>query len=266
MDGLTVSILNFNGKEVLPECIEAILNQEKPKEFELQIVDNASTDGSEKEAFVKYPIDALIREKNEYQFITGLNATFKYAKYENVLFVSNDTILQDGAIMNLYNISQKFQPCIVQPVFLEQSGKIQNAGMRMKWPGYGFADKSAGEFDPVSETEVFATGCFLMTRSIFKLVGRFDEELSPAFYEDVDYSLRAKRLGVKLLVDSSARVKHYTSYSFSKVYSKRDISKACHKNRVYVIKKHYRGLSMLTRVAVVNIIDMINHVIQLKYI
>ena len=257
MEGLTISVLNYQGKEVLQPCLDSILAQEIPKPYDIQIIDNASTDGSAEEAFSKYQeVKYLIHADNKYQFITGLNESFKQARYEDVLFLSNDLILEKGSLSTLVDTYRRLDKVIVQPVFKTLEGKIQNAGMDMLWPGYGVSNKILGEFGPFFETEVFATTAFIMSKSAFKEIGLFDERFAPAFMEDVDYSIRATGLGYRLLVDKTSSMRHYTSHSFSKRYSHRQIEGFYHQNRIKLIEKHHRGLQRIIRRTAMNFLDL----------
>lgn len=48
---------------------------------------------------------------------------------------------------------------------------------------------------PCSGTNIFS--CFLLPKSVYNLVGDFDEQFWPAYFEDNDYSYRARQAGVE---------------------------------------------------------------------
>ena len=78
----------------------------------------------------------------------------------------------------------------------------------------------------------------MMQKSTFDFVGKFDENLAPAYWEDVDYTIRAHRLGFKTK-KGVGRAIHYANWSFSKVYSKKQMSNWCRRNAFYIFRKHF---------------------------
>lgn len=51
---------------------------------------------------------------------------------------------------------------------------------------------------------------FVMTRFLYNKIGKFDEQFTPAYYEDVDYLNRIKQAGIKAYRVSNAPFYHYT--------------------------------------------------------
>jgi len=238
MDNLSIVVLNYNGKDVLQELLISILIQKHTGD-EVLIIDNQSTDGSE-EIGKKY--GTVVLENNKNQFVGGLNKAFEYAKNEKVLFLSNDLILKHGFLDN--RRKEITSDRVVQPVFYTSEG-IQNAGADFYYPMLGMARKAI--YSILSHTPVFATTAFGMTKTTFKNIGKFDENLAPAFLEDIDYSFRAKKLGVDIFVVGNAWCYHHTSHTFGKKYGKTKISGFCERNRIYLIRKHYKGVDKFLR-------------------
>lgn len=258
MDGLTVVILNYNGGKILRECLDAVLAQKLPTEHEILVIDNGSTDGSGETAKVLYPKIRLVTSDNKYGFITGVNESFKHAKYNVVFFLSYDVILnkQDkNAESVIYSTMRNFfsdssLKAIVQPVIYDRGGYIQNAGQKWLWPGYGITSKKIKH-----EIDMFTTTAFLMSKDSFNLIGEFDNQFSPAYYENIDYGLRAKKLGFRFFCTPFIRARHYTSMAFSKKYNGKRIREFYQINRKKIIRKHYTGISRLTRLLTINILD-----------
>ena len=63
----------------------------------------------------------------------------------------------------------------------------------------------------------YVSGAFLMTRrELFERLGRFDEALAPAYYEETDYCLRLWQSGYRVVFDPRVLVHHYEFASGSK--------------------------------------------------
>ena len=206
---LTVSILNFNGKGIIEKCVESVLCQTfKPRE--ILVIDNESTDDSWK--LVEKYVTRVVHADNKFKFITGLNTAFEEASEEVVTFMENDVILHENCLSEMY----WSETDIVSPKFFDSEGKKY----KVEW--------YAG----------FLSACFTMNKSTFQAVGKFDEALAPAYWEDVDYSIRAKRLGFTCKKDVGSAI-HYANWSFSKVFTKKQMSGWCRRNAWHIAKKHY---------------------------
>lgn len=105
-----VVICNFNKKESVLECIQCIL-ESKFTDFDLYVVDNASTDGAQQAIKDKYGnrLTLIVNDKNlggSGGFNTGLRAA--YAKgYPYLMCVDNDAMLDENAIGNLYSFLEE---------------------------------------------------------------------------------------------------------------------------------------------------------------
>ena len=206
---LTVSILNYNGAGIIGKCLDSVLRQTfKPSE--ILLIDNNSTDNSWK--IVEKDVTRVVHADNKFQFITGLNSAFEEASQPVVTFMENDILLDEECLSDMY-FSQRD---IVSPAFYD----INHEKYKVEW------------------YSGFLSACFTMNKSTFEEVGRFDEALAPAYWEDVDYSIRAKRMGYRCKKDVGKAV-HYANWSFSKVFSKKQMSGWCRRNAWYLAKKHY---------------------------
>ena len=223
---LTVAILNYNGRDIIEGCVETVLRQTVPPD-EILLIDNSSTDDSWK--LVEKDVTRVVHADNRHRFITGLNTAFAESQFGQVFFMENDVFLHP----KLFETIPYSRNTIINPTFLDMHGKPYKA-----------------------EKEGFFTAAFMMHKEMFEKVGAFDVKLSPAYYEDVDYAIRAKRKGFKIMQTTGTAI-HRANWSFSKVFSKKDMSEMCQRNRVYVIKKNYRGWERRWRLAVATCVNIV---------
>jgi GT2 family glycosyltransferase len=101
---VSVLILNWNRKDETCLCINSILNQTY-KNVEIVIIDNGSTDGSQKHIKNIYQnsIKYVELEKN-YGCTGGRNIGLKYCGGDYIFFCDNDGLLHNKAIENSLNI------------------------------------------------------------------------------------------------------------------------------------------------------------------
>lgn len=209
---LTVAILNYNGKGMLERCLESIAKQ-SIKPDEILVVDNASTDDSWKIA-KKYEA-RVYHADNRHKFISGLNDCLREAKGDKIIFMENDIRLHSSFVHEVRSeqLSMSKWDCLVPAVY-SPLGKRYEKGK-------------------------FHTACFTMEKSCFEFVGEFDQNLQPAYWEDVDYWLRMLKMNMKIVYADECKAVHYANWSFSKVYSKKQMSHWCRRNAWYVFKKHF---------------------------
>lgn len=206
---ISVAILNYNGNDIIEQCLESVLKQSL-KPDEILLIDNNSTDESWKK--VEPFVTRVVHASNKYRFITGLNTSFEQSLSDKVLFMENDIKLHGDCLAQMND--SKYD--IVSPDFFTSNFHKY----KIEW--------YAG----------FLSACFMMKRSTFDFVGKFDENLAPAYWEDVDYSIRSHRLGFTTKKGVGKAI-HYANWSFSKVFTKGDMSGWCRRNAWYIAKKHY---------------------------
>lgn len=204
---MLVVILNYNGHYVLKQAIESVMNQSLPAE-KIVVLDNKSVDESWRIARIAGL--EVVHCDNRYQFISGLNDAFSMF-YTDIFFMSNDMVLDKDCLHHL-----------------------SRSPFDITWPSS--FDKNGKEYE--SNKKTIMTGAFKMSRFVFDTIGKFDTNLAPAYYEDLDYSIRAKALGFSMGKCKEARLTHQASHSFSKVYNKKAIGALCRRNLWYLIKKH----------------------------
>ena len=210
---LNVVILNYNGREFLKRSIESVQTQTiKPDNF--VVIDNSSTDNSWRIA--KDMGVEVCPANNEHQFITGLNAAFSLFSFGHTLFMSNDIFLEEECLADL--LSSPYD---------------------ITWP-HCYDENTGFELERGKKT--IMTAAFMMKVTTFQKIGPFDTKLAPAYMEDWDYSIRARKLGFTLGQSKMGTATHLVSGTFSKAYKKSEISEFCKDHRIYVIKKHYRGI------------------------
>lgn len=207
--GISVAILNYNGKGILEKSLKGVMAQSL-KPDEILIIDNNSTDDSWKE-FEPY-VSRVVHADNKHRFITGLNTSFEEARYDNVLFMENDVVLHRSCLFQMYG----YPADIISPFFYDSTFHKY----KIEW------------------YSGFLSACFMMKKSTFDFLGPFDINLAPAYWEDVEYSIRARRAGFKMKKGIGKAI-HYANWSFSKVFSKKQMSHWCRRNAFYVLKKHY---------------------------
>ena len=212
-----VAILNYNGKHLLPDCLDSLALQTF-SDFETLVIDNGSTDGSKELLATMYPwVSVLALEKN-LGFSAAYNVCIREALERDfgfVVLLNNDTWVAKDFLAELLQAIQG-DDCIgaVCPkiYFAARPETIWYAGGDFSlWtcrPRHrGWKELDRGQFDTARQITL-ATGCAMLVRcSALQEVGLLDEQFW-AYLEDVEWSVRFLKSGYKLSFAPKARVWH----------------------------------------------------------
>ena len=231
-------ILNYNGKEVIGECIESLLKQSTMPD-EVIVVDNGSIDNSI-EIVKQFPQVKLIELKENVGVGAGYNAGIKASKGENLLLLNNDVTLDKYCVENLVEYRKLGHNIgMVQPkiMYADTPSVINSLGLWINREGFA-GNISDGKIDGLFENK-FIFGCgggaFMYTREALKSAGLFDASYQ-FYFEDVDISWRIQQCGFSCLLVPSALVYHKCGYSTKKLsnYTRDYYS---HRNRITTLAK-----------------------------
>lgn len=247
---VAIIILNWNNPFLTQNAVRTIAF---PKHIrgKILIVDNGSVDNSVAILSKLKNCDLLVLEKN-YGFAKGNNIAYEYIreKYnpEYILLLNNDVEVDGNFISELFkhkNIAEILTPKIFyynSKTIWSCGGIINKMKMRAENIGEGRKENDLNKIN-VGECD-FATGCALWIKaSILSSINLFDENLF-CYYEDVDFSLRAKSFGYKIKYVPSAIVYHFSGASSG---DNRDSKKKSFmadllniRNRIIITNKYYR--------------------------
>lgn len=251
---VSVVILNFNGKNIISECVDAILHSDYQR-LQIVLVDNASTDGSLAHLTKKYSKNKKIKivsSDSNRQFAGGFNLGVAHATGELVFLVSSDVIVEPACIAELVKIAVKNKKYLVQPKILRYGQKniLDNVGGRYSiWgigKGLGGGMKDAGQFDHDEVRDFAAATTFMMNRAFYRQLKGYDEWFV-SHYEDVDLCLRARARGGKCWYSYKSRCYHKVSITYKKYVASEILLFNIRKNRVRVIIKNFNGLHRVIR-------------------
>lgn len=115
MKGLiSVIILNYNGKKWLKKCLDS-LERQSYKNFEIILVDNASSDGSISFTKENYPRVILVKSARNLGFSGGNNLGIKHSKGEYILLLNNDTWIGEDFLSRLVSFYTKNNFDVIAP-------------------------------------------------------------------------------------------------------------------------------------------------------
>jgi len=102
----SVCIANYNGAEVIEDCLNSVLAQDCDFPFEVIVHDDASTDGSAKIVRDRYPGAILIPSEKNVGFCISNNRMVAQARGKDILLLNNDASLFPDALRTLYSYAE----------------------------------------------------------------------------------------------------------------------------------------------------------------
>lgn len=212
---VVVIVLNWNGKRNTFECLES-LGRMKYSDYEIIVVDNASTDESPKFLKEAFPELSLIANRNNLGFGAGFNLGIVEAIRRNAEYVfclNNDVVVGDDILIELVKIGEMsckigglcpMEYCYDDPCRINCAGGVVRP-LYEKVFGNGELDK--GQFNKVRETGMLSGPAMMLKTTALQDIGLFDETF---FYgpEDKDIALRLVAKGYKIVFVPKAKVWH----------------------------------------------------------
>ena len=253
---IAIIIINWKKYDLTLNCIDSVLKSSY-KNFKIILIDNEAQNSFPDEINKSEQIKIIKNENNE-GFSKANNQGIKYSikhGFDYVLLLNNDTLIKNDLIDSLIQQSSTLNQEIIQPLILNYDGsKIWNAGGKINnFFGTFQTHKKGKSFKNFKRNEHFTdwfTGCCVLIKvEIFNHVGYFDERFF-AYYEDVDYSIRLKKMGYSIALMTNSYLQHYESAS-SKSMNKTEgnLSPYVHylniRNHILLLKKHLKSFNLI---------------------
>jgi len=197
---ISIIITNYNGGNLLSQCLHSVFNSEY-QNYEVILVDNASTDDSHIFAQKKFPSMKLISNKENLGSV-GRNSGIKIAKGEYIVLLDNDTKVNSNWLNEFLKNYEKHGYGMYQGklLLMDEPNKINSAGCMINIFGFSFARGAGeidnGQYDKKIEINFPATACAFIPKKIFEEIGLFDEEFF-AYLDDTDFGWRAIKQNIK---------------------------------------------------------------------
>lgn len=246
-------LLNWNSWQDSIECVESCMNLSYPNS-RILLVDNGSTDGSEAFLRERFPDIDFIQTGANLGFAGGNNVGIRYALEkgaEYVWLLNNDTVVEPDALSALVQVAQADRTIGMvgskilyhaEPERLWYAGAVLNADSPHRPYHLGLNEKDRGQYQTTGDTG-YVTGCSLLARrEMIEAVGVMDEELF-LYFEDADWSARAKAAGWRLVYCPDSLVYHKVSVSTGGAASP-TLLYYTSRNRLYFVKKNFPGKLM----------------------
>lgn len=221
---ISVIILHVFGTDHILNCLESVFKSDYPN-LEVLVVFNGNNDNSLKKVQEKFSSVICITNKKNLGFVVGNNQGMERASGSIYFLLNDDTIIHSRLISVLEEeLSDNEKTGIVGPkiYFANEPRKIWFAGGAIDWENQntsllGKNTQDKDWLDSKKEVE-FITGCALMIKKeVVDKIGYLDK-IFFAYYEDADWSLKARKAGYKIMYVPFGGVWHVKSATSSSIF------------------------------------------------
>ncbi len=217
---VSVIVLTYNNLSFTKACLHSLEANTRYPDWELVLVDNASTDGS-CEFLADYSIRnahaKLIQNDENLGFAAGNNRGLEAAAGEYLVVLNNDTYVTRGWLLDLVRHLRQdpnlgLVGTVTNNIGNEAKIDIHYKDMaEMQQAAYAYTSCHAREELDVNVVGFF---CTAMPRVVFETVGGLDERFGLGFFEDDDYCRRVAEAGYRITIAEDVFVHHHLSASF----------------------------------------------------
>lgn len=217
MTSLLISIVNYRTPQLVVECIDSLLSHPpRTAELRVAVVDNASGDGSLELIAECHPQVRLIASLRNRGFGGGNNLLLAGMQNDYVLLLNSDARVEPDTLDELLGVLE------ANPEVAAVSARVVNMDdgadqdFPERFPSLGEMIRrllggpqtpAQGRSAPV-ELERLHGACMMIRATALADVGLFDEGFF-MYDEDVDWCVRARDKGWRLLLVPAARVRHH---------------------------------------------------------
>jgi len=251
---VSIVVLNYNGKQHLKTCLDSLIRTKYPN-FEIILVDNASTDGSVEFVKENYPHVKLVRLSRNTYTSGGYMAGVLVARGKYVAILNNDMEVDENWLTPLVEALEKF-PWIAAADSkyknFYQRDRFDDVAAAGRWIDYAGNNYTRGvnEVDRgLYDKPIYIIGVITIFRRDKLLeIGGFD--LSYMFgYEDIDVGWRLYLAGYKVLYVPKSVIYHKCGASSRiKLMARRPLPEFFYlakRNRLISLIKNFEVFNML---------------------
>jgi GT2 family glycosyltransferase len=214
---------------LLKQCVESILAKTAYPELEILVVDNQSADGNALaylEQLAGRQRVRLLKYDLPFNYSAMNNMAVRAARGAVICLLNNDTeVISPDWLQEMVGCLLQPEVGVVGAKLYFPSGQVQHGGdlvgvgtiashahvfLQRDDPGYCNRAAVAQEFSAVT------AACMIVRRSLYEELGGLDERHLPVAFNDVDFCLRARESGYRVVWTPHAELYHHEKVSRGK--------------------------------------------------
>jgi GT2 family glycosyltransferase len=250
---MSIVLVCWNNKAYLDPCLKSLCEGGLKSSYDVIVVDNGSTDGSQQMLAEKYPDVKLIQNAGNVGLGKASNQGIEATNGRHVLLLNNDTLVNGpaldmlvefldthsdaGAVAGkLLNPDGSFQSGYAPFSTLSEEFLIVTHIGEMLWSGY----PSHGDSNEIQSTGWLSSACLLVRRAALEQVGVLDESYF-IYGDEADLQYRLNKAGWKVFFLPESTIIHFGGRSMDR-WKRR---KMVYRGKMMFYKKNYGFLRTL---------------------
>lgn len=224
---ISICMVSFNCCEVIEKCLESLQTALQKIPSEIFVADNASKDKTVKIITKKYPAIHVLKNIKNLGFSVATNQGIQKSSGDFILLLNTDTILKSDTISSMLKFIKTDEKIgIVGPKVLNPDGSFQYqcrrgyptplaafayfSGLDKIFPNNKKLNQYLLRSEPINKKMDICSGsgcCLLVRKKMINQIGPLDEKIF-AFGEDIDFCVRAKNAGWKVIYFPESEIIH----------------------------------------------------------
>lgn len=248
---LSIIIPSWNTRDLLVDCLTSVYAHPPQCEFEVWVVDNASSDDSVAVTREKFPQVRLIENQENVGFAGANNQAIRKCNSQYVLLLNSDTKVKPGALQALLTFMDTHSDAGAAGSLLRNAdGSLQTSSypkptlFREFWrlfhldTLYPYGRYNMRQWDTAKprQVDVLMGASLILRREVLEKIGLMDESYF-MYSEEVDLCFRLQRAGWRLYWVPSSEVIHYGGQSTQLVALEMFIT--LYQSKLQFFHKHY---------------------------
>jgi len=258
---VSIIVVNWNGRDLLARCLQCVESTIKQATYEVIVVDNASTDGSQDMVKREFPQVKLIENTSNVGFARANNQAMAMAQGRYVLLLNSDAFVKEGTVDTMVAFMDTHPEAgMAGCKLLYEDGRLQPScssfptlateffmATRLdklfpKSPLFGRYLMTYWNFDSLREVDSIM-GAFMMVRaSAIEQVGMMDERYF-MYSEEADWCFQFKKAGWKIYFVPNTEAVHLWWGSGRKLRVEMHIQ--MYRSKVLFFRKNYGWLASM---------------------
>ena len=215
---VSVLIPVYNQIDYTLKCLASIKQHPPGVAIEIVVADDCSTDATS-DVLARIDGITVVSHQENLGFLRSCNRAVDSCRGEFIFLLNNDTTVHSGWLDKLVEtFSVHPDAGLVGSKLVYPDGTLQEAG-GIVWKdasGWNYGrngDPDAPEFNYFKEVDYVSGAAIMFPRQLFLALGKFDENLAPAYYEDTDFAFSVRANGKKVYFQPASVITHFEGKS-----------------------------------------------------
>jgi GT2 family glycosyltransferase len=247
---VSVVIVTRSNRRYLEPCLASLLGPPFRHTYDVVVVDNGSTDGTQEWLRATYPAVTLVDNGANVGLSRACNQGIVASSGRYVLLLNDDTLVTSAALDGmvdfldrtpeagaaggrLMNEDGSVQACYNSFSTLREEALIATRVGEVLWPGY----PSTMDATTVERVDWICSACLMLRRAALDQIGLLDEEYF-IYGDEVDLQYRLQQAGWGVYFIPGADTLHYGGRSLDRWKRRRMV----YRGKMLFYRKHYGPL------------------------